>query len=297
MVEGWESMVNIGEIDDNMMEADDKEAKRKGLTKTGDGLWDFNIRMEDWPAGKGLSSEVMMAELCKGLKWVWGKVAREWSVEEIIGWERYWEGREDINMKASMIDGEDEHEDNDNNDNERNNDKECDKDLNKIDNIDKEIHNDKVEGNKIDGKAENNDNDGNNTEKKNNKKRRRQRIRETKRMAAGGEGKPAPTMRWEARRRKGRSIIDDGEVAPRKIGGDSSHWTTVERSSAIVCELEWDGLDQRYVKKKRKKIVGGPVNCASTEVELATGASTETRRQIGCVVAKDRGCSAELRSV
>ena len=51
------------------------------------------------------------------------------------------------------------------------------------------------------------------------------------------------------------------------------------------------------MKKKRKKIVGGPVNCASTEVELAIGASTGTRRQAGCEVVKDKACSAVCRSV
>jgi hypothetical protein len=71
----------------------------------------------------------------------------------------------------------------------------------------------------------------------------------------------------------------------------------VERSSAIVCELEWDGLDQRYVKKKRKKIEGGPDNCASTEVELAIGASAGTRKQVGCEVVNDRACSAVRRAV
>ena len=70
MVEGWDAMVERREIDDNMMETNDKVVKGKGLTKIGEGIWDFNIRLEDWPASKGLSSEVMMAELCKGLKWV-----------------------------------------------------------------------------------------------------------------------------------------------------------------------------------------------------------------------------------
>ena len=96
MVEGWDSMVSIREVEDSIVEVDDKEVMGKGLMKIGDGLWDFKFNLEDWPTPKGWNREGIMMEICKGLRWVWGKITREWSVEEIIGWERYWEGREDM---------------------------------------------------------------------------------------------------------------------------------------------------------------------------------------------------------
>ena len=59
-------------------------------------------------------------------------------------------------------------------------------------------------------------------------------------------------------------------------------WLADEDIAAVGCELGWNRLEQKYVKKRKKKIEVGPVNGASTEVELAIGASAETGRRAGC---------------
>ena len=106
---------------------------------------------------------------------------------------------------------------------------------------------------------------------------------------------------WYVKRRKKRVKVNiaSGAAVQLASGADNGEQIGREimRTDSGVCELEWDGLDQRYVKKRRKKIEGGPVNGASTEVELAIGASAETRRQVGCDLANVMACSAELRSV
>ena len=302
MAEGWDSMVSIREVEDSIVEVDDKEVMGKGLMKIGDGLWDFKFNLEDWHTPKGWNREGIMMEICKGLRWVWGKTTREWSVEEIIGWERYWEWREDMcmevsnNMEVRERDGKTE------NDSAGNNNKEV--------GIGKQNVNDKVEinndddGSKRDGKYnDNKDNEGNNKKeenKKQNKRRQRKGVREEN--VCQGEKKPTTTMRWEARRRRGKIKAGDVVEALKKGGSDIASGVAVQPASGEdngeqtggemrwaasgVCELEWDGLDQRYVKKRRKKIEGGPVNSAFREVELAIGASTEARRQVGCEVAR-----------
>ena len=270
MGEGWDSMVNIRKVEDNIMEVDDKEVMGKGLMKIGVGQWDFKFNLEDWPTPEGWNREEKMTEICKGLKWVWGKVVREWSVEEIIGWERYWEGREDMYMEVSKRDGNDDNENNNNNDKdtkESDSDKENDKDKNKSNNKD--------DGAKRDGVYnDNKEKDGDNKKERNKKRSRRSQRKGVRgNTVCVGEGEPSPAMRWEARRQRGKNILGAEDEAPRKEGSDSLHWTPVEGVSASLSELEWDGLDRRYVKKKRKRIEVGVASGASTK--LANGASTK----------------------
>ena len=123
-----------------------------------------------------------------------------------------------------------------------------------------------------------NDKDGNDKQEGNeewNKKRHRTRAKEDTVCAV--EGKPAQAMRWEARIQRGRNGVGAEEEVLTKEKSDSLQLKSVERSSTTSSELEWDGLDKRYVKKKRKKIEVGVASGASTK--LANGASTGTKRR------------------
>ena len=52
--------------------------------KVGEGLWDFDVKLEDWPSAKGLSRDMIMVEMGEGLIWVLEELLQKWEEEEFF---------------------------------------------------------------------------------------------------------------------------------------------------------------------------------------------------------------------